>query len=77
VFNDGYLLCAIPITNDITREYIRSSRKFLSYYTFLNHIYRDIKRLPNYYLVDGFALSKEEGSQINFRGTKMVVKVSE
>jgi quercetin dioxygenase-like cupin family protein len=24
----------------------------------------------------GFALTKEEGSQINFRGTKMVVKVS-
>jgi mannose-6-phosphate isomerase-like protein (cupin superfamily) len=27
--------------------------------------------------MEGFALSKEEGSQINFRGTKMVVKVSE
>ena len=26
--------------------------------------------------MDGFALSEEEGSQINFRGTKMVVKVS-
>jgi hypothetical protein len=24
----------------------------------------------------GFALAKEEGSQINFRGTKMIVKVS-
>jgi quercetin dioxygenase-like cupin family protein len=29
-----------------------------------------------YYFVDGFALSKEEGQQINFRGTKMIVKVS-
>jgi uncharacterized cupin superfamily protein len=26
--------------------------------------------------MDGFALSEEEGSQINFRGTKMIVKVS-
>lgn len=26
--------------------------------------------------MDGFVLSEEEGSQINFRGTKMIVKVS-
>jgi quercetin dioxygenase-like cupin family protein len=32
--------------------------------------------MPNDYFMDGFALSEEEGSQFNFRGTKMVVKVS-
>jgi len=32
--------------------------------------------MPNNYFMDGFALSEEEGSQIIFRGTKMVVKVS-
>jgi mannose-6-phosphate isomerase-like protein (cupin superfamily) len=32
--------------------------------------------MPNIYFMDGFALTEGEGSQINFRGTKMVVKVS-
>jgi len=26
--------------------------------------------------MDGFVLTKEEGEQINFRGTKMLIKVS-
>jgi hypothetical protein len=26
--------------------------------------------------MDGFAIAKEEGEQINFRGTRMLVKVS-
>jgi mannose-6-phosphate isomerase-like protein (cupin superfamily) len=38
---------------------------------------KHINQLLNYYLMDDFALSETEGQEINFRGTKMLIKVSE
>ena len=41
-----------------------------------DHLYEYIILVLIYYLMYGFAIRQGEGEEINFRGTKMLIKVS-